>query len=238
MAFGVTGLVMISTMLVAVKSVFIGDKPDMTFIGQSLLPLWGTWVGTIIAFYFGKENFEAAARSYNEMIKHLTPEEKFAKIPLSDVMIPVSQIAHLTYDDKTADIPLFSIMDEEGFKEYQRIAFLTAGKVFKYIIHKSTFAMFVTEKYKEQVNSPASDFDPQKLKLRDILEYKNPDSRIPDMLQRGYGFVPVGGTLLDAKKIIDAIPECQDVFVTQTGKTSEPVLGLITNNMVLDRCRL
>src|SRR5271155_1830489 len=35
----------------------------------SVLPLLGTWVGTILAYYFSKENFEAATKSVTEMAK-------------------------------------------------------------------------------------------------------------------------------------------------------------------------
>jgi hypothetical protein len=54
------------------------DKP-LSFIGQTLLPLWGTWIGTVLAFYFGKANFEAATQSYKDAIKTLTPEEKISR---------------------------------------------------------------------------------------------------------------------------------------------------------------
>ena len=30
---------------------------------SSILPLLGTWVGTVLAYYFAKENFESAARA-------------------------------------------------------------------------------------------------------------------------------------------------------------------------------
>ena len=37
------------------------ETAQMVF--TAILPLFGAWVGTILAFYFGKENFEAATRS-------------------------------------------------------------------------------------------------------------------------------------------------------------------------------
>jgi len=33
---------------------------------------------------------------------------------------------------------------------------------------------------------------------------------------------------------MDAMKECQDVFITENGKKDEPVLGLITNVRLMD----
>ena len=49
-----------------------------------LLPVLGTWVGTVIAYYFSKENFESANRSVKEMVKQLTPMEKLKSIAAKD----------------------------------------------------------------------------------------------------------------------------------------------------------
>ncbi len=50
--------------LLLVDQLFISkNERNLDFIGQSLLPIWGTWVGTVLAFYFGKSNFDAASKS-------------------------------------------------------------------------------------------------------------------------------------------------------------------------------
>jgi hypothetical protein len=54
------------------------------------------------------------------------------------------------------------------------------------------------------------------------------------MLDRGYCFVKKTATLLDAKNAMDAMKECMDVFITENGKVEEPILGLITNNRLLE----
>lgn len=42
-----------------------------------LLPVLGTWVGTVLAFYFSKENFVAAAQQTSNLVRQLTPEQKY-----------------------------------------------------------------------------------------------------------------------------------------------------------------
>ena len=60
------------------------DSSKAQFVYTSLLPMVGTWVGVVLAFYFGKENYEAASKGLENIINKLTPDV------LDD--IPVSQI--------------------------------------------------------------------------------------------------------------------------------------------------
>jgi hypothetical protein len=47
-------------------------------------------------------------------------------------------------------------------------------------------------------------------------------------------FVPITANLLEAKQAMDAVKKCHDVFITLNGEKKEPVLGLITNSMILE----
>jgi hypothetical protein len=55
-----------------------------------ILPMIGTWVGTVLAFHFGKEQLEAATRSVTSIARELTPDEKLRSIRGTDKMIPRS----------------------------------------------------------------------------------------------------------------------------------------------------
>jgi hypothetical protein len=44
-------------------------KDSATLILSTVLPLLGTWVGTVLAFYYTKENFESASRSTLDIVK-------------------------------------------------------------------------------------------------------------------------------------------------------------------------
>lgn len=224
----ITWVVISATIIICFYCLF---KDDMTFVGQTLMPLWGTWIGTVLAFYFGKNNFEAATKSYRDVIKSLTPDEKIAQIPVKDAMIQFYQIECLEYE-KEKDNYINDILKYDRFKKYNRYAVFEKKNIFKSVIHRSTFTQFIAQK----VDESKSNDEIKKLTLQNILDEKNND--IKNMLAKGYGFVSIKATLLDAKKLIDNISECQDVFVTETGKESEPVLGLITNNLILDKARV
>lgn len=237
----ITGLVVGVTVFIAIYILYNPDKKadgsislNLSFIGQTLLPLWGTWIGTVLAFYFGKANFEAASKSYQEVIKTLTPDEKISKLLVKDVMLPLNKIEYLNLEEeKSKEIKV--ILDYPRFKDFNRFVVFDQNKAVKYMIHRSTFFEFTYLKYidfKKEGKNPYN----ETLTLNDLLTYNN--EKIKNTLTRGFGFVSIESCLLDAKKVIDSIEECFDVFITQTGKSTEPVMGLITNNMIFNKAKV
>lgn len=220
----ITFLVVGVTVFIAIYMVIynhsagVDGKFDISFIGQTLLPLWGTWLGTVLAFYFGKANFEAASK----VIKNMTPDEKIANLLVKDAMVPLVDIVVLNYDTEKS-VSLKTILDYERFKPYNRFAVFDSNNIVKAMINRGTFFEFM---YKKS-SSPT-----QELTLDDLL--KTDDANIKNTLNYDYCFVPINATVLDAKKKMDSIAECHNVFITLNGKATEPVLGLLTNNNILE----
>src|SRR5436853_1792917 len=48
------------------------------YILATVLPVVAGWVGIVLAFYYGKENFEAGSRSITDAAKALTSKDKLA----------------------------------------------------------------------------------------------------------------------------------------------------------------
>lgn len=237
----ITGLVVGVTVFIAIYILYNPMKNsdgsvsiNLSFIGQTLLPLWGTWIGTVLAFYFSKANFEAASKSVQDAMKSMTPEEKISKLLVKDVMLPLKDILYLDYDTESPKL-INEIMKYPQFEPYKRFAVLDKNKVVKYMIHRSTFFQFIYQKYTEQKSKGVVP-DTEMLTLADLLS--TTDEKIKNTLNRGIGFIQLDANLLDAKRVIDAIEECQDVFVTQTGKSSEPILGLITNSRIFQHAKV
>lgn len=108
----------------------------MEDIFTTLIPLFATWVGTVLAFYFGKENFDIAAKRYDKIIDQLTPEV------LDDVKVSQIMIAKKTmvYKD-IAEVEGETIQNLIKFLndiKKSRLPILNEGKI-AYVIHKSTF---------------------------------------------------------------------------------------------------
>jgi hypothetical protein len=237
----ITGLVVSVTVFIAIFILYNPVKNtdgtvsiNFPFIGQTLLPLWGTWIGTVLAFYFGKANFEAATKSYQDVIKNLSPEEKIAKLLVKDVMLPLKDILYLDYDTESPKL-INDILKYPQFEPYSRFAVFDKNKVVKFMIHRSTFYLFIYFKYTE-LKAQGKTPDTDNLTLADLLACT--DEKIKNTLTRGIGFIALNANLLDAKRVIDATEECQDVFVTESGKALKPVQGLITNNRIFQYAKV
>src|SRR5437764_473671 len=95
----VSGLaILLLTTVTVVGALFKGDAKDFTdstrYVFNALLPLLGTWVGTVLAYYFSKSNFESASQSVERMVS-LTLDQKLGKLSVEKEMIPLSQITLL-----------------------------------------------------------------------------------------------------------------------------------------------
>lgn len=189
---------------------------------SALLPLVGTWVGTILAYYFSRENFQTASRSFLDTVKELTPIEKLGKIPVKDAMLKIGTIkaVKMKAGRSEKDIKL------EELKKLldgvvTRIPVLDEKGAVRYVIHQSMLYKYIAEE--SCAKGPAFQF--ADVTLEDFLNFE----LMKDYVSRTRAFVAADQTLADAKVQMEAVPGCQDVFVTEHGQADEPVLGWLTN---------
>jgi len=194
-----------------------------------LLPVIGTWVGTILAFYFGTANFEAASRSALAIATQLTPSERLRSQPVSNKMI--QRPAMFAVLGPPENVKLAKTLDDLAQQgKGERVPVLDANDHPLYVVHRSAIDRFIVEKARSTSNA-----DLNTLTLRDMLS----DDRIGPALKVSFGTVRQDSTLADAKSVMDALgPACQDVFVTKEGTKTEPVLGWITNNIIDDYAKV
>ena len=200
------------------------SEENAKYVFASIVPLIASWIGTIMAYYFSKDNFAAATQSVATLTKSLT--ERLASVAAKDKMRPLAQITvtRLTpAQDATYTLAQFSI----DFAKVDRGVILSAGDVLRYIIHKA-----MVEKYLLSITlgthaAPAGKAAGA-ITLADML---GDDAQIKQYSTLA-GFVSQDATLADAKSRMDSITNCQDVFVTKTGSKDEPILGWITDNKI------
>lgn len=195
-----------------------------------LLPVIGAWVGTVLAFYFGQVNFEAASRSAANLVRQLSPREKLQAAACGQAMMKINDITSFKVPpDKTeADITIEQLIDQ-GFEKdkshpRQRLPILDVEGRGKYVLHRSTIDAFVAPK------KHPPDVDETTLSLKDLLE----DSKLKDYIVNSFLPLAPDATLADAKDLLDKNPQCLDILVTQDGTKNGTVVGWITNVIVLN----
>lgn len=207
---------------------------------STFLPLIGTWMGAVIAFYFGKENFDAANKSVQAMVqKVLTSEDKLKSIKVSDpnVMITVDNIFYNKDINTKLDSAILVQTDLLGFfetnKNIERLPIMDSLMVVRYILHKSLitdFAWNFSQKKFTDATMAAKSFN--QVTLSDLIN--NSDDVYKLSVTKSAEFVAKDATLLEAQNKINNSKYCQDVFVTATGLPGTPVIGWITNNKVIE----
>jgi hypothetical protein len=202
------------------------------FLLSTLLPLFATWVGTVLAFYFSRENFAAASSNTLELLR-AAGAEKLRSIPITKGMIQRSQMvvfqlppAGQFTDAKITDVhSMFSRTGANG-QRISRLVFLDSSDNFVAVMHRSIWMELLTVGY--QRTPPINQVtDPIKTLLETPVQ--GASGTYERLMRDSVAYVGGSQTLADAKSAMEAVTNCQDVMVTQSGAKGSPVVGWITN---------
>ncbi len=73
------------------------------------------------------------------------------------------------------------------------------------------------------------------LTLKSLLDSDVNKNKI---FENSFVFVSQDATLADAKLKMEALKNCNDVFVTMTGQREEPLLGWVTDNTIAENSKV
>lgn len=195
----------------------------LQYILGALLPLWGTWIGTILAYYFSKDNFEAANRHTMQIVDKLTSDKKLESVKSKDIMIPKEKLTYQTMS-KTEDLSKFKLKEDclDFLKKnnIKRIIILDEDAKAKYVIHRDLISFFIS-------NCTLDGTKIDGFTLKDM--YDKGGTEIQDTFKNSVKFLSIESNLLQAKNLLTQEKGCLDIFLTANGTADEPVIGWITN---------
>jgi hypothetical protein len=222
------GIIVIGAAAWGNKDSPVKDAAQLIF--TAILPLLGTWVGTVLAFYYTKENFEAASRSTLEAVR--SGSQRLASTRATDAMMPVAKVVKATIPSGKAieDLSLKDVGDlfnttVSGGQKISRLLIVDDKVACVGILHRSIWMEMLNlgATLTPPVN-PASD------NLAKLLPEKSSSgTTFKEVITGTLAYIAADRTLADAKAAMEAKPLCQDVIVTSTGKSDEPMLGWISN---------
>ena len=216
-------------------SLQIGTGPGAALdkILSGILPLLGAWIGAIIAFYFGRENYDAAVRNVREIIRVQTPD-KLESIFVKDVMVPAAKLitaATPGEDTKPLQGGILPRLEERGLGRLIVVVGAAAtadntppvSAIAKGVVHDSVINRFIATRLATGVAT--SD-----ITLGALLA----DAEVARLLSSAVVYVTPEATLADVRRKMDeasksASASVRDVLVTATGKAGEPLLGYLTD---------
>lgn len=149
----VLGALGISIAVVAISRGSNDDAKDiLQILFSSILPLFGTWIGTVLAYYFSKENLLAANQTVRHLVDKITSDQKLQTMKATDAMIPIDKLKYVAYptgfDDSKLNLKTH-FLDFITDNKISRVILLDERKSAKYVLHRSTIEGFIAEQYFE-----------------------------------------------------------------------------------------
>jgi hypothetical protein len=217
LAFAVVGVAVVGITVLAVAVVIV-DSSNAQHVFNILVPVVASWVGTALAFYFGRENYESANREMRQLVRDLTPDER-AKEPVTSIMRIAANLTSMTLTDATGpEVVTLQDLKARYVGQVSRLPVLDADGRLRYMIHQS------------RVDQYLANGGQQSDTLAAFVEARAAEA-FPIRFDYGHGFLTVSpaAKLVDIMKEIDRIESVQDVFVTADGSPSSEMLGWVSN---------
>ena len=161
-------------------------------------------------------SFHFYARPGAQLVKsHMTKLKKIRRIDLGQ--------------DDPAQVNLVATLEELEDKGWNRLPVVGPADQAMFIIHTSMIDRFLRQK---ALSDSGASLDV--LTMADLLA----DDEMKEMFQSTFVVVPEAADLTQATAAMEAVANCQDVFVTETGEAEEPVLGWLTNLEIIEALRI
>ena len=193
------------------------NPENAILIVNIVLPVISSWVGTILAFYFGKENFEAANQQIQELVQQLTPEER-AKVPTAHIMRRLSDTTYvkLSPGKSEQDIKLREILANFTGR-VSRLPIIDVDERPKYMLHESSINKYIVSMDGSEDHT--------------LADFINAQAGVGVQfgINKGYVVVSEKTSIEIAKRKMEAVSSCQDIFTTESGGFIEPMTGWVSN---------
>jgi CBS domain containing-hemolysin-like protein len=200
--------------------------------------MFGTWVGTLLAYYFSKESLDSATRNVNELTRAVSGLDKLNSVPAMEKAIPFADIFVPKGSNGVQLTLLAEIITAMQNANRSRFLVFRADKSIERVIHVSTIVAYVS---KIALNPGDPPRDLKTLSLTDLLS----DTTVEQLTRGSFAVIPQSATLADAKLAMDAksrelgtLGNCEDVFITADGSALRPVLGWITNDVLVANAKV
>lgn len=168
MVVGMTVLSVLGVTTLAIVIIATSASGEKSATAQlvltAVLPLLGSWVGTILAFYFSRENLEAATNSVTQLA-NLTPMQKLQSLPVTSKWITTDKMFRKSTPlDGIKLVPTLSELNASG--KGNRLPVLSDKNYPALVVHRSWIDRFLTKKATQDL--PPDQF--KLLTLQDLVD--------------------------------------------------------------------
>jgi hypothetical protein len=192
------------------------------YVFAAVLPVVAAWVGSVMAFYFGKENYKAATESVAQIARQLTSQEKLGQTKAQEIGKPIDDVTPLRLgaSDTMNTVTLDKLEEKMQAQEppFERLPILSATGAPLMVVHRSVLNDFLLKKKTADPSKNAKDYDLSNL----VADY-------PWLNQNSFATIPPTASAAEAKAAMAQKKGCSDVFVTVDGTQASTATRWITN---------
>lgn len=216
--------------LIIIKSFCMSIQlSDLKDLSSLFLPVIASWVGAVIAYYFGKENYDSANARVQEMVDKINPIDNLKKVLIKDVLIKYDTMVKFINSNSPLDykkVLLTDILNLCISSKANRIPIVTNDKKLQTVIHRSMIDLLIS---KNALKLNSSDLI-NKLTIQELID----DEETSKYFNSPLLCIREDASLFDAKSAYDNDPTATDVFVTKTGGLNEELIGFITEQEIIN----
>lgn len=247
-ALGVLITSIIAVVLISVVVITTAEKGEKRReasgrVMDSTLPLYGTWVGTILAFYFSRNAFEAASRATDRTTAAVFQQANSGLVsasPLPDntlAKISLKSLANdLVFRQEDTNKSLQDVVAElESRDRYRTIVVEVVNredadkKHIKYadLVYRINASAFLAQSQPRGSNPQGGEGSAQvPPTLKNYLDWRHEQG---ENAQPIAVFLSQSATLADADAKLKETTGCRDVIVTTDGQRESPVVAYVTD---------
>jgi len=210
---GTAGILVIAIVVLWVLAASGKVQDNATYMGlfSSVVPIFATWVGAVIAFYFSNESFRQAAESTGTLLGNDPAKER---IDGSARMIPYEKITKLVLGEGAASGKTKA--EEISMDAVRPLFGDTITRVI--IFDGQKHPLLVIRKKLDEANGSTSKTVDEYLKLnQNAADAKN------------FRAIIATATVADARNVVQFF-KTADLFVSDHGTLEEPAKGWVTDD--------
>jgi CBS domain-containing protein len=221
LALGVTVAGVLGTTALAITIILVADVDTNSraqTVLNAILPLFGTWVGTVLAYYFSRENYESASDNTIKAVRQLSMEERLRQVPVAEAMTQATSI----YSIRDLGKLLQKVVQELDDKGYKRLPVLSEAGVVTALFYREDISRYLLS---------LPDAERAAKTLQNLIDER------ADLIQ-DFACVSERATLAEAREAMSKIDDCKVVFVTQNGTKDGVMVGMLTNTDIAKHAML
>lgn len=225
--YAIASLVMLAVPIVAVVGLVVAGKfikSEFLTVFHTVFAAYAAWGGAVIAFYFARENFEAASRNTERLIGATLAGRDLDSVSAREIMVPLRNMKMIRaeHPERVTLGELLAILREN---RVGRVPVLRYGNHPAYVVHDTLVYRTLALEGEEA----------EKLKIGDLIE----SDKTGETWKKALAIVACASaeSLAIAKARMEAVPHCRDVFVTDTGDLRGEVVGFIPDNEIREAAK-